>query len=99
MKGKPPTGQDLPAAPCIFCGETITHFNDGGRGWLLGAVVRGKKKLFLYCDQPICAAGKKDVKAGNSIWRCGCVADYVENVGPRCHMCQRLRRDRRPVQV
>jgi hypothetical protein len=74
--------QGVPDAPCIFCGTSLKHFNDGGVGWLLGAVVDGKRQFFLYCDQPPCSAVDY-----SEIWRCGCESDYVENVGERCHMC------------
>ena len=40
-------GDEVPAAPCLFCGTTIRHVNDGGVGWLLGAVIAGRAEQFL----------------------------------------------------
>lgn len=98
-----PEGREVARAPCIFCGRVIGHFNDGGDhhedgdgvGWIVGAVVDGKPKEFLYCDQPPCAA----VKNGgyDAIWRCGCVSDYVENVGDTCAACLCSRENAAPM--
>ena len=91
-------GRNVGEAPCIFCGRTIGHYNDemdNCVGWLLGAVVNGESKEFLYCDQPPCV----EVKVhgyGKAIWRCGCVSDYVENVGDICHACRRPRAEAIP---
>lgn len=99
-------GDEVGRAPCIFCGRVIGHWNDVNKdepaeaatnvGWLLGAVVDGMSKEYLYCDQPPC----EEVKAhgyGKEIWRCGCVPDYVENVGDLCHACRRPRAEAVPV--
>ena len=88
VTGRPvPAGQDVAAAPCIFCGRVIKHMNDGGKGWLCGSVEEGEVREYLYCDQPACKPVKAAEKNGIVIWRCGCVADYVENVGTHCHAC------------
>lgn len=80
--------QGVLQAPCIFCGKKIKHFNDGGVGWLLGAVVFGGVRTYLFCEQPACEAVERNY---DQIWRCGCVSDYVENVGETCHACKRER--------
>jgi hypothetical protein len=95
--GLPSPGCDLPASPCIFCGTIIKHFNDGSPGWSVSAVVDDKPQRYLYCDQPPCAAAKNIAPEDWPIWRCGCVPDYVENVGDRCASCGRSRRDRLPA--
>ena len=81
---------DVSRAPCIFCGEVIWHFNEGGVGWILGAVIDGVSKFFLYCDQPMCAEGQKNK---GEIWRCYCYDGlaYVESVGETCQCCRRTR--------
>lgn len=85
--------RELPKVPCIFCGETIAHFNDGGVGWCVGSVVNGVALSYLYCEQPACeAAAKHD----HLIWRCGCTPDYVEMVGDLCTDCRRPRLDALP---
>jgi hypothetical protein len=88
----PEAGDEVPAAPCLFCGATVKHVNDGGVGWLLGAVVDGRSEQFLYCDQPPCAA--RQAAGPDVIWRCCCTggASYVENVSAVCHACGRRRR-------
>ena len=85
--------RELPKAPCIFCGETISHFNDGGVGWCLGAIVDGQSRSYLYCDQPPCVKAQEFCW---EIWRCGCIPDYVESVGEFCNSCRRPRRDALP---
>lgn len=55
---------------------------------MLGAVHDGTTKHFMYCDQPPCRAV---VENAADVWRCGCVPDYIENVGLSCHVCGRLR--------
>lgn len=83
----------IPSVPCIFCGEIISHLNDGGVGWCLGAMVDGKELSYLYCNQPPCEAAEK---FEHLIWRCGCECDYVEMVGEFCTSCHRPRRDALP---
>lgn len=78
-------------ARCIFCGRRIKHVNDGGSGWMVGARVHGEARYFLYCAVPRCPQLKADSRFEHSIWRCGCVADYVENVGSHCVNCSRER--------
>jgi hypothetical protein len=85
-------GKEVAAAPCIFCGKLIEHVNDGGPGWILSAVVDGQARRYLYCDVPPC-----DKVHYDEIWRCGCVADYVENIGDQCGACWRRRADAVPV--
>jgi hypothetical protein len=89
----PDDGDEVPAAPCPFCGATIRHVNDGGVGWLLGALVAGRAEQFLSCDQPPCAAVQAAGPA--AIWRCGSTggASSVENVGAACQVCGHLRED------
>jgi hypothetical protein len=82
---------ERPPAPCLYCGRTIQHVNDGGIGWLLGAVVDGESRNYLYCNQGPCARA-----SAPWIWRCGCSGHYVENVGDRCHHCRRPRHDAEP---
>jgi len=36
---------------------------------------------------------------GTVIWRCGCVPDYVENVGDHCHACRKPRHEAEPYDV
>ena len=90
---KPPLDSDreLDSAPCIFCGRLIEHINDGGVGWCVGAVVDGRREYFLYCsDGGECSehvADAEEFPPHGSVWRCGCSADYVENVGDRCAAC------------
>ena len=53
--------------PCVFCGRPIRHVNDGGTGWLLGAVVAGESRTYLYCHDGPCSRS-----SATWIWRCGC---------------------------
>lgn len=80
-RSQTPDDQDLPEVPCLFCGEPTKHMNDGGDSWLVNALVNGEHVEFLYhnkcCD--------------DRVWRCGCVTDYVENVGTHCAACKRPR--------
>jgi hypothetical protein len=78
-------------APCIFCGKPIEHVNDGGIGWLLGALVDGESRTYLYCNTGPCARA-----SAPWIWRCGCIPDYVENLGGHCHACRRPRHEAVP---
>jgi hypothetical protein len=48
---------EVQPAPCIFCGETIAHVNDSGKGWMLGAIVDGEARTYLYCTSGPCARG------------------------------------------
>jgi hypothetical protein len=82
---------DVPPSPCAFCGRVIRHANDGGTGWLLGAVVDGEPRMYLRCGDGPCARA-----SAPWIWRCGCIPDYVENVGDRCHSCKRRRSEAEP---
>jgi len=101
--GEAEKGYGLPASPCIFCGEVIRHFNDGGVGWCLSALKPdGTQGRYLYCDQPSCAAltqARKDnqpvtvdindvSEKDQVVFRCGCVPDYTESVGERCSECR-----------
>lgn len=75
--------------PCIFCGIEIAHVNAGGGGWACGSVVDGASRVYLYCN----ARCRPEVMDGVELWRCGCVCDYTENVGPTCAECGRARDD------
>ncbi len=89
-------GDEVPAAPCIFCGVTCKHINDGGTGWIVGAMMARGPEHFLYHGSPNCGGYAEDVRANpphGSLWRCGCEADYVENVGAHCHACGKTRHD------
>lgn len=92
-------GRELPKkklkAPCIFCGDLIKHVNEGGDGWMLGAVVDGKTKYFLYCNEH-CQARRVAENDNEIIWRCGCESDYIESVGELCQGCRRKRDDALP---
>ena len=76
----------IPTAPCVFCGRSIRHFNEGGTGWLLGAVAAGQPGVYLRCLEGPCARA-----SDRWIWRCGCSGHHVENLGDRCHACLRPR--------
>jgi hypothetical protein len=82
---------EVPPLPCIFCGEMIRHANDGGTGWLLGAVVDGEPRNYMYCNDGPCGRA-----SAPWIWRCGCAGDYVENVDDRCHCGRRPRSEAEP---
>jgi hypothetical protein len=86
-----PDDHEVHPTPCIFCGAMIEHVDDGGIGSLLGAVVDGQSRNYLRCSEGLCAAA-----SAPWIWRCGCVADYVENIGDYCHECRRPRHEAEP---
>lgn len=85
-------------APCIFCGQHIRHINNGGVGWLVGAVgPDAKPHWYLYCNDPCEPQAKVMRELGITpetpekdrvVFRCGCVSDYVESVGDQCHECK-----------
>jgi len=76
-----------PRGPCLFCGTTLAHFNDGGDGWLAGSMMEpGKPVYWLYCHD-----GCDDGTNQDAIWRCYCAPGYVENAGPLCHECGCIR--------
>jgi hypothetical protein len=79
---------DAPAAPCIFCGRSIRHFDAGGTGWLLGVVAGGEPAVYVRCIEGPCARASE-----RWVWRCGCAGHHVENVGDRCHACLRPRHE------
>ena len=98
-------GREIPELPicgnseahpalCVFCGAMIEHDNDGGMGWLLGALVDGETRTYLRCNEGSCAAA-----SAPWIWRCGCIPDYVENVGDHCHACRRPRHEAQPYDL
>jgi hypothetical protein len=89
--GQPPDGMEVHPARCIFCGRVLRHVNDGGDGMIVNAVVDGVARQYLYCDEGPCSEA-----SAPWIWRCGCDADYIENVGDRCGSCSRHRRMARP---
>lgn len=95
LKGRalPDHVDDTTSTPCIFCGTSIRHVNEGGTGCYLSAVVGGQLRGFAYCNDPPCPQRGADEKYERSIWRCACVDDYVENVGETCAACGRARKD------
>jgi hypothetical protein len=92
-RSKTPPGQELPDSPCIFCGSMIKHLEDGGPGYIIHAMYRGKPEQFLHCVHPACRAVEQH---SHEIWRCGCISDYIEMVGDECTACRRPRRDAMP---
>lgn len=91
----PANVEDTTTTPCIFCGRAIHHFNGGGTGMYLGAVVDGQTRHFAYCHDPPCPQIDADAKYEHSIWSCECVGGgYVENVGETCVECRRTRENR-----
>jgi hypothetical protein len=82
---------EVPPAPCAFCGRVIRLLDDGGVGRLLGAVVDGRPRAYLRCGEGPCSRA-----SAPWIWRCGCVAHYIENVGDHCHHCLRPRHEAEP---
>ena len=84
---------------CIFCGNPSEHVNEGGTHCWLGAVYDGQSERFAYCNEDGCReTGIERAYETGLIWRCGCVPDYVENIGVTCHACLRVRDDRILVQ-
>jgi len=82
----PEGGTDNTPTPCILCGVRIRHFNSGlsdALGWNLHAVYKGRTRTFRYHTEPCI----EPLEADHPIWRCTCVPDYIENVGPRCGFC------------
>lgn len=94
LEGRELHGDSLTGV-CIFCGQPSTHANEGGTGWIVGSLVNGEARAYLYCNTACPPLQIQDNY--DDIWRCGCVPDYVENVGNRCHVCKRLRECRLPV--
>lgn len=81
------TAADALHGPCLFCGTMLTHFNDGGDGWLAGSMVAPRKVTYwLYCH-----SGCDDGSSQDAIWRCYCAPGYTENAGPLCHECGCIR--------
>lgn len=86
--GKREVGQGA----CIFCGKRAVHVNDNFGAakydaWMCHyADGSGEVKHYLYHSRDCSGRGKAIV-----VWRCGCVSDYVENVGPVCCDCGRPR--------
>ena len=74
--GQPPDGMEVHPAGCIFCGRVLRHVNDGGDGMIVNAVVNSIDRQYLYCNEGPCSEA-----SAPWIWRCGCVADHIENVG------------------
>lgn len=85
--GPAPDDLEVHPAPCIFCGRLLRHVNDGGDGWILNAVSEGVARRYMYCNEGPCSEA-----SAPWIWRCGCVRDYIENVGDQCGGCRRHRR-------
>ncbi len=85
--------------PCIFCGEHSEHVNSGGTHCWLGSVQEGESEQYSYCNEhPGCReTGIELAYETGLVWRCGCVSDYVENIGLHCVACERVRDDRIPL--
>lgn len=83
----PDDDREAAAGTCIFCGKPAEHVNDGGGAWMChGLDPDGTVRNYLYhldCSDP--------ARGTAFPWRCGCVGDYVENVGDRCAECRRPR--------
>ena len=59
---------------------------------IVGALVDGESRTY-----PAHATRDRAPTASAPwIWRCGCVPDYVENVGDHCHDCRRPRHEAEP---
>ena len=92
-------------APCIFCGKHIYPVNDGGIGWILGAVgPDANPHWYLYCDVQCDELNRAlELETPNTpekdrvIFRCGCESDYVESVGHVCHECEMDREHLTPI--
>lgn len=85
---------------CIFCGRQVRHFN-GERGknvaFHVYAVRKDVTRVYYYCQEPLCPQLRADRRYEHSIWRCGCVRDYIENVGERCGRCLNPRGEGAPA--
>jgi len=75
-----------PEGPCLFCGKHLTHFNNGGDGWVGGSLVDQEQRLWMYCHE-----GCENGTSHAALWRCYCAAGYVQNAGHLCHECGCLR--------
>jgi hypothetical protein len=53
---------------------------------VVNAEYRGRKCSFYYCE-PACPQRVADIQYEDSVWRCGCVSDYIENIGHKCVAC------------
>lgn len=81
--------------PCIFCGQPSEHVNNGGTHCWLGAVHEGERQQFSYCNEYGCREiGIERAYKTGLVWRCGCVSDYVENIGLHCVACGCVRDNR-----
>lgn len=91
LKGRalPKDFNDETLGRCIFCGVQTRHFN-GEKGknnaMVLNAIYKGEARSFYYCHKP-CPQLRADYVYEDSIWRCGCIRDYIENVGDECVNC------------
>lgn len=74
-------------APCIFCGEMLSHFNGGGRGMVVNSCEEGETRAYLYCHTYKCPQRVADELYEHSMWFCGCEADYIDVIGEKCPAC------------
>lgn len=86
-----PSDHDVPPSQCIYCEKPVLHVNDGGSGWIGGALLAsGEPLLFMYHASPPCEASTRAPEP-DRIWTCYCGngpgGSTRDNVGPRCHNC------------
>ena len=86
----PPDATEDTSGPCVFCGALIRHINSDSpdaNGWWVYAILDGRRRTFLYCNYA-CPPRSADLDGPEpSMWRCSCVADCIEVLGPRCVRC------------
>jgi len=93
----PANFDDESYAPCIFCGEMITHFNGGGRGLVVNSCEEGEAHAYLYCHEYKCQQRVSDELYEHSMWFCGCEADYIDVIGKTCPSCGASSRKPTPI--
>lgn len=84
-------------APCIFCGEMLSHFNGGGRGMVVNSCEEGEAHAYLYCHEYKCPQRVADELYEHSMWFCGCEADYIDVIGEKCPSCDASSRKPTPI--
>ena len=93
LKGREVKTEKGKKSPCIFCGRYIEHVNEGGTACFVNAFFEGKARTYAYCNEDRCPQIEADSDYERSMWRCGCVSDYIENIGETCVNCKRIRDD------